>query len=94
MSIQVFDSTVVTQIIYLDVPPDQLLDQTQTRAGSQWSKALDLITAYKGLLRLYWGRRLEEPEKVQLHLGCTIPPGVDREASTSIYNFIGANLKW
>lgn len=70
MSIQVFDSTSATQIIYLNVSPDQKLDQKQTNAGTQWSKALDLITAFKGLLRLYWGRRLEEPEKVQLHLGC------------------------
>lgn len=68
MSIQVFDSTSVTQILYLNVPPEQKLDQKHTDAGSQWSKVLDLITAFKGLLRLYWGRRLEEPEKVQLHL--------------------------
>lgn len=73
MSTQAFSSTMITQILYLNVPPDQHLDQIQTHAGSQWSKALDLVTASQGLLRLYWGRRLEEPRNVQLHLGRTSP---------------------
>lgn len=70
MSVQTFfDSGLITQIIYLNVAPTQLLEQKQTDAGSKWSKALGSITDCPGFVRLYWGRRLEEPEKVQLHLG-------------------------
>ncbi|KAK7911878.1 hypothetical protein PG985_014359 [Apiospora marii] len=33
-----------------------------------WVKLLDLIASSPGFVRLYWGRRLEEPEKLQLHI--------------------------
>lgn len=70
MSFQTFfNSGLITQIIYLNIAPSQRLEQKQTDAGSKWSKALDSVTAFPGLVRIYWGRRLEEPEKVQLHLG-------------------------
>lgn len=74
MSVQTFfDSGLITQIIYLNIAPSQRLEQKQTDVGSKWSKALDSITAFPGLVRLYWGRRLEEPEKIQLHLGWPRP---------------------
>lgn len=61
--------SMVTQIIYLDIPPDQHLDELGTQAGNQWSEALDLVSKEPGYEKLYWGRRLEQPEKVQLHIG-------------------------
>lgn len=70
MNVQpIFDYGLITQIMYLDISPDQCLDQKTTDAGRRWSQALDAITPSPGLVKLYWGRRLEEPEKVQLHLG-------------------------
>lgn len=68
-----FDTDVVTQIIYLNIPPDQQLDQRNTRAGDEWDKALNIVTESPGFKKLYWGRRLEEPEKVQLHIGAGSP---------------------
>ncbi|KAI1340180.1 hypothetical protein F5Y15DRAFT_379881 [Xylariaceae sp. FL0016] len=57
----------VTQIIYLVIPPSEDLGGN-AEAGNAWSKAQDLIERSPGFLRLYWGRRLEEPENVQLHI--------------------------
>lgn len=64
-----FDTGLITQILYLNISPDQHLEQKHTDAGSQWSRGLDFVTAFPGFVRLYWGRSLEEPEKVQVHLG-------------------------
>jgi hypothetical protein len=65
------DGTPVTQIIYLDVDPSLELDDTSSEAGRTWSTILDEIETSPGFQRLYWGRRLELPEKVQLHIGET-----------------------
>lgn len=67
----------VTQIIYLSISPDQQLDHSSTHAGGQWAKALDIVTECPGFKKLYWGRRLEEPEKVQLHIGADLLTSVD-----------------
>lgn len=58
-----------TQIIYLNIAPKELLDDKTTPSGKLWAKSLDFIEGNIGFQRLYWGRRLEEPEKVQLHIG-------------------------
>ncbi|KAH8885576.1 hypothetical protein GQ53DRAFT_845557 [Thozetella sp. PMI_491] len=60
--------TPATQIIYLDVDPLSKLEDTATEPGKAWVGVLDVIEKTSGFQRLYWGRRLEEPEKVQLHI--------------------------
>lgn len=67
-------SPTVTQIIYLIIPPTYELGSENSDVGKQWSAALDLFQQSPGFQRLYWGRRLEEPEKVQLHIG-ELDPG-------------------
>lgn len=69
MSLQKFESELITQIIYLDLSTEKSLENEKTEAGSRWSEALEFIAAFPGLEKLYWGHMLEEPEKVQLHLG-------------------------
>lgn len=58
-----------TEIIYLNIDPEKNLGDRSTEAGQRWAASLDLIETVDGFRRLYWGRRLEEPEKVQLHIG-------------------------
>jgi heme-degrading monooxygenase HmoA len=53
-----------TQIFYLTIPPEKNLD-----TESAWQKAIDSIAKSPGFVRCYWGRSLETPEKVQLHIG-------------------------
>lgn len=59
----------ITQILYVDIPPSSDLGNISTELGQIWAKLLDSIASSPGFVRLYWGRRLEEPEKVQLHIG-------------------------
>lgn len=58
-----------TQIIYLGIPKDRDLKNPKSYHGRLWSSALDLVEHSDGFERLYWGRCLEQPEKVQLHIG-------------------------
>jgi hypothetical protein len=59
----------MTQILYPEIDPMLDLGDTTTEAGKAWSGILDVIESSPGFLRVYWGRRLEEPEKVQIHIG-------------------------
>ncbi|PSR84439.1 hypothetical protein BD289DRAFT_434155 [Coniella lustricola] len=62
------DDGQITQIMYMAISPDRQLSDANSQAGRKWSAALDLVQSCAGLIKLYWGRRLEEPEKIQLHL--------------------------
>lgn len=59
----------ITEIYYLEIDPDKILNDRNTQAGKYWAQSLDLIQTAEGFQKSYWGRRLEEPEKVQLHIG-------------------------
>lgn len=61
-----------TQIMYMNIQAEHQVGDIKTQAGSQWSKALDVVQNCDGLKGLHWGRRLEEPEKIQLHIGESI----------------------
>lgn len=69
-----------TQIFYLVIPPHEKLGNKTSKAGQQWSHVLDVLETSPGYQRLYWGRRLEEPENVQLHVGQFIAPSSALEA--------------
>ncbi|KAK8029828.1 hypothetical protein PG993_011119 [Apiospora rasikravindrae] len=60
--------TPITQVLYVDIPPSSDLADKSTEPGLKWAKLLNTIACSPGFVRLYWGRRLEEPEKVQLHI--------------------------
>lgn len=62
----------VTQIIYLQIPPDRELKESSTYHAKLWTSALDVIERSDGFQRVYWGRSLERPENVQVHVGMSI----------------------
>ncbi|CAH0025713.1 unnamed protein product [Clonostachys rhizophaga] len=57
-----------TQINYLEISQDVKIEDQNTDPGRLWKKALDLLEAYDGFRRLYWGRSPEDWSKVQLHV--------------------------
>lgn len=59
----------ITQIVYLTVPADTTLEDDASEAGKSWSQALDVVEESIGYQKLYWGRSVEQPQKVQLHIG-------------------------
>jgi hypothetical protein len=62
--------TPITQILYLRIPPEKdLKESTGQYYGKLWAKALDVIEKSEGFQRVYWGRSLEQPENVQIHVG-------------------------
>ena len=63
------DKTPYTQIIYLKVPADTDLCDTNKEPGRIWSQALDLVEQEPGFIRLSWGRSPEDRSNVQLHTG-------------------------
>lgn len=67
-SFQLNSPNSVTQIIYLAIPSKHNLTDTKSYAGGLWARTLDLITSSQGFKRLYWGRSLERPEHVELHI--------------------------
>lgn len=58
-----------TQILYLTIPPEKDLTDPTVAAGHSWSRALDIVEAQPGFIRLSWGRSPEDKSKVQLHTG-------------------------
>jgi hypothetical protein len=56
----------ITQIIHLRLDASQQIKLGDLKA---WQKALDLCEQAAGFKRLYWGRSLEHPEHLELHIG-------------------------
>ncbi|KAK5070316.1 hypothetical protein LTR70_010686 [Exophiala xenobiotica] len=48
--------------------PDNDIKDLSSNAGKIWSRALDAVTKSEGYQMLFWGRCVEQPEKVQLHV--------------------------
>jgi hypothetical protein len=63
-----------TQMITVQVPLDIDLHDTSSEGGKVWERLLNLMRQQPGYKRLYWGRRVEIPEDVQLHVGTTNYP--------------------
>jgi hypothetical protein len=63
-----------TQMITVQVPLDIDLHDTSSEGGKVWERLLNLMRQQPGYKRLYWGRRVEIPEDVQLHVGTTLKP--------------------
>ena len=58
----------VTEIWYLEVDPDKDLKDTNSEAARIWYEILELSERQAGFQEQYWGRGLEEPTKVRLHI--------------------------
>ncbi|KAK5942713.1 hypothetical protein PMZ80_005279 [Knufia obscura] len=57
----------VTQIIYLTIASGKDLKDSSSASGRIWSQSLDELEK-SNCQKLFWGRSVEHPDKVQLHL--------------------------
>jgi hypothetical protein len=63
-----------TQMLILSIPPSESIQDPTSSAGKVWQAILNIIRKSEGYKRLYWGRRVEKADNVQLHVGTvTIP---------------------
>lgn len=58
----------VTEILYLDIEREKDLKIENSEAGKSWARMLELARSSLGFQKLYWGRALEHPDKVRLHI--------------------------
>jgi hypothetical protein len=58
-----------TQMLVLSIPASKPIEDTTSPAGKTWQEILELIRKSEGYKRLYWGRHVEKPDNVQLHIG-------------------------
>ncbi|KAJ5099596.1 hypothetical protein N7532_006597 [Penicillium argentinense] len=56
-----------TQMIVLPIQEEIQLDQP-SQHGQTWTQILDILEQWPGFRRLYWGRHVEEPAQVHLHI--------------------------
>jgi hypothetical protein len=56
-------------MIILPIQETMLIDQPSTQEGQTWSQILGILERSTGFQRLDWGRHVEEPGKVHLHIG-------------------------
>lgn len=59
----------VTEIDILPISVDFNLDDATSTEGKTWNEILNIIKNARGYQRLYWGRQVETPGNVQLHIG-------------------------
>jgi hypothetical protein len=57
-----------TQMIILPIDSKSNIDDTKSDSGRLWASVVAIIEQSPGFHRLYWGRHVEEPDKVQLHI--------------------------
>lgn len=58
----------VVQILYLILSSEDNLDSKDTTLGTIWHDALREISSSKDCSGYRWGRSVEEPKKIQLHI--------------------------
>lgn len=58
-----------TQMIILPIKEEIQIDTHSTPAGQVWSQILNVLENWSGFRRLYWGRHVEKPGEVHLHIG-------------------------
>ncbi|CEJ60357.1 hypothetical protein PMG11_08934 [Penicillium brasilianum] len=57
-----------TQMIVLPIKEEIQIDTPSTPAGQVWSQILNVLENWSGFRRLYWGRHVEKPGEVHLHI--------------------------
>jgi hypothetical protein len=58
-----------TQLIYLRLPPSVRINPSVDDGGTYFHQLLEILKLHPGFRRMYWGRRPEVPDLVQLHVG-------------------------
>lgn len=59
---------VPTQMIILPIQENIPLDVVSSKEGQIWSQVLNIFESWPGCKRLYWGRKVEQPTQVHLHI--------------------------
>ena len=62
------DKVPVTELLYLEIDPAKDLKNASSEAGRIWEEILHLSEQHEGFHELYWGRGLEDPAKLRLHI--------------------------
>jgi hypothetical protein len=57
-----------TQMTILPIDRKFEIDDTKSESGQLWASVVAIFKQSPGFHRLYWGRHVEEPNKVQLHI--------------------------
>ncbi|KAI9781172.1 MAG: hypothetical protein M1839_006280 [Geoglossum umbratile] len=57
-----------TQLTVLSLHPDTPIEDSSTEAGRVWKSTLETIAAQPGCEHVFWGRQVEDPSTVQLHI--------------------------
>jgi hypothetical protein len=58
-----------TQMIIFPNVPSEGLDDPTTKVGKAWHEVVTILKQQPGYQRVYWGRQVETPENIQLHIG-------------------------
>ncbi|KAJ5620888.1 hypothetical protein N7510_004872 [Penicillium lagena] len=59
---------VPTQMIILPIQENIPIDVLSSKEGQIWSQVLNIFESWPGFKRLYWGRKVEQPTQVHLHI--------------------------
>jgi hypothetical protein len=57
-----------TQLTILSLHPETPIEDPSTEAGKVWKSTLETIAAQPGREHVFWGRRVEDPSIVHLHI--------------------------
>lgn len=63
------DKPEITQMVILPIPSQVKIENPASIDGRIWAGVLKTLKQSKGFKRMYWGRQVETPSKVQLHIG-------------------------
>jgi hypothetical protein len=63
----------VTEIDILPISVNLKLGDAGSAEGKAWNEILSIIRSSRGYQRLYWGRQVETPGNIQLHIGIYMP---------------------
>lgn len=77
-------------IIFPNVPAGDLDDRTKSE-GKAFQEILELVKSTPWFKRLYWGRQVETPENVQLHIG--IIPHIVSQGQLTATSLVRENLE-
>ncbi|KAH7418815.1 hypothetical protein BKA64DRAFT_655265 [Cadophora sp. MPI-SDFR-AT-0126] len=61
-----------TQMLILSIAASKSIEDSTSSAGKTWQQMLEIVRKSEGYKRLYWGRHVEKPDNVQLHIVRTL----------------------
>jgi hypothetical protein len=66
-------------MIILPIQENVPIDVLSSKEGQIWSQVLSIFESWPGFKRLYWGRKVEQPTQVHLHISKCITSTRERE---------------